>query len=233
MPTLPDPSGSGETHPDVTDDLPAWRAHIRALAAAASGITQATAAWDAVSDSYCDTDGWPIDEKGYADGKVARDAAAWKQVEVFLDHGPEVLAGVRAAARGTDYVEGPISEDLSRLRGIDTTLARASQIRHGWDQVVALVDASPPGAREVYVSRAQEIRNSEGWHYATELEYQGAALARAAEHLASRPENDRTAAADRVQAALARSAPDAPAAATAPAPTPPAMSDPPATRRSR
>jgi len=85
----------------ATDHL-AWRQHVPALASAAAGIRQASDAWDAVSDSFCDHDGWPIDEKGYADGKVTRDAEAWKHVEVFLAHGPEVLAGVRAAANGAD-----------------------------------------------------------------------------------------------------------------------------------
>ncbi|MBK3534793.1 hypothetical protein JHN55_28450 [Streptomyces sp. MBT56] len=210
----------------------AWRQHVPALAAAATGIGQASDAWDAVSDSFCGTDNWPIDEKGYADGKVKRDAEAWKHVEVFLAHGPEVLAGVRAVASGADYVEGPISEDLRRLRGIDTSLERAGQIRHEWDQVLALMDASQPGSREMYASRAEEIRNSEGWHYADELSYQGPALARAGDYLANRVDTDQPPQTERAQVALARSTPGNCGTPPASPPAPPA-SNPAAPRRSR
>ncbi|MGW6207463.1 hypothetical protein ACWF9B_27985 [Streptomyces sp. NPDC055089] len=210
----------------------AWRQHVPALASAAAGIRQASDAWDAVSDSFCDHYGWPIDEKGYADGKVKRDAEAWKHVEVFLAHGPEVLAGVRAAASGADYVEGPISEDLRRLRGIDTTLERAGQIRHEWDQVMELMDYSLPGSREIYANQAQEIRNSEGWHYADELVFQGPALARAAGYLANRADPDRPAQAERANVALARSTSSNRGTSPASPPAPPA-SNPTPPRRSR
>ncbi|MER5970378.1 hypothetical protein ABT112_11700 [Streptomyces sp. NPDC002055] len=210
----------------------AWRQHVPALDSAAAGIRQASDAWDAISDSFCGTDNWPVDEKGYADGKVKRDAEAWKHVEVFLAHGPEVLAGVRAAASGADYVEGPISEDLRRLRGIDTTLERAGQIRHEWDQVMALMDACLPGSLEIYASEAQEIRNSEGWHYADELSFQGPALARAGDYLASREDPDQPSQAQRAHAALARSTSGNRGAPPASPPAPP-VSNPAAPRRSR
>jgi hypothetical protein len=207
-------------------------APLQALAAAAHGIRQASDAWDAVSDSFCDEDGWPVDEEGYADGKVERDAAAWQHVEVFLAHGPEVLAGVRAAAHGADYVEGPISEDLRRLRGIEDTLDRAGQIRREWDEVMALMDASLPGSRETYASQAQEIRNAEGWHYADELSGQGLVLVRVAEFLADRTDADPPAQNGRVQAALARSTSGNRGAPIPPPPAPSAPKPPPA-RRSR
>ncbi|WP_369392821.1 hypothetical protein AB5J72_38510 [Streptomyces sp. CG1] len=225
------PASHGSQPPATTEHL-AWRQHLPALASAAAGITQASDAWDAVSDSFCDHDGWPLDEKGYADGKVTRDAEAWKHVEVFLDHGPEVLAGVRAAASGADYVEGPISEDLRRLRGIDTTLERAGQIRHEWDQVMALMEGSMPGSREIYASRAQEIRNSEGWHYAHELSFQGPALARAGDYVANPMDPGQPSQTERAQVALARSTSANRGAPPASPPAPPA-SNAPAPRRSR
>ncbi|WP_413252927.1 hypothetical protein [Streptomyces brevispora] len=224
-PDSPTPSG---TQPLTTGDQLAWRQHIPALASAALGINQASDAWDAVSDSFCDQDGWPIDEEGYADGKVKRDAEAWNHVEVFLAHGPEVLAGVRAAANGTDYVEGPITEDLRRLRGIDTSLTRAAQLQNEWDQVIALMDASLPGSRKLYEDRAREIRNSEGWYYADELASQGPALVRAADYLANRSDTGQPSHTERVHVALARStteghqtSPASPPAPPAPPPTPP------------
>ncbi|MEW1660589.1 hypothetical protein [Streptomyces sp. NPDC093707] len=229
MPTTPT---SPEGQPAAPTNQPAWQQHVPALASAAAGISRASDAWDALSDSLCGHDGWPIDRKGYADGKVKRNAEAWKHVEVFLDYGPEVLAGVRAAANGADYVEGPVSEDLWRLRGIDATLERAGQIRHEWDQVMALMDASLPGSREIYESRAQEIRNSEGWRYANELSFQVPALARAADYLARRADPDQPGQAERAQVALARSTCGNRGAAPVSPPAPPASNSP-APRRSR
>lgn len=226
---MPEISAPHEDQPSSTSDHLAWRQHIPALAAAAAGIRQASDDWDAVSDSFCDRDGWPIDGS-YDDGKVKRDAEAWKHVEVFLTHGPEVLAGVRAAASGTDYVDGPISEDLRRLRGIDTNLERAGQIRHEWDDVLALMDASQPGSRELYVSRAEEIRNADGWHYADELSYQGPALARAGDYLVRRADTDQSPQTERTQVALARSAPGNRSTPAASPPAPPAPNPPPAHR---
>lgn len=223
---MPEISAPHEDQPASTSDHLAWRQHIPALAAAADGIRQASDAWDAVSDSLCDRDGWPIDGS-YDDGKVKRDAEAWKHVEDFLTHGPEVLAGVRAAASGADYVEGPISEDLRRLRGIDTSLVRAGQIRNEWDQVLALMEASQPGSRELYVDRAEEIRNAEGWHYADELSYQGPALARAGDYLAHRADTNQPPQTERTQVALARSAPGNRGTPAASPPVPPAPNPPP------
>ncbi|MFJ4868576.1 hypothetical protein [Streptomyces sp. NPDC088757] len=225
MTTSPSSSAPAENRPPTVADRREWRRHLPALASAAAGINHASNAWDAVSDSFCDQDGWPVDEKGYADGKVKRDAEAWKHVEVFLDHGPEVLAVVRAAADSSDYAEGPISEDLYRLRRIDATLEQADQLRHEWDQIMALMDASQPGSLQLYQESAEEHRNAEGWHYAHELSNQGPALVRAAEYLADRKDAEQPSHTERAQVALIRSAPgnrrtpsDAPPAAPAPNP---------------
>ncbi|MFE1764675.1 hypothetical protein ACFW81_10695 [Streptomyces angustmyceticus] len=230
MSTSPTSASAANRSPAITDHL-AWRLRLPALASAAAGIERASDAWDAVSDSFCDRDGWPIDDEGYADGRVKRDAEAWKHVEVFLAHGPEVLAGVRAAASGADYVEGPVSEDLRRLRGIDSTLERAGQLRHEWDQIMALMDASLPGSRKIYESRAERIRNADGWRYADELSFQGPALVRAADYLADRADYDQLSQTERARVALARSVagnrgalPASPSAPPAPAPTAPGRS---------
>ncbi|MFF2539525.1 hypothetical protein [Streptomyces cyaneofuscatus] len=205
----------------------AWRQHVPALASASAGIKQAEDARDAVSDYFCDHDGWPVDEKGYAGGKVVRDAQAWKHVEVFLAHGPEVLAGVRAAATGADYLGGPISEDLRRLSSIDAALKRAGQIQREWDDVMTIMDGSLPGTRALYESRAQEVRNAEGWHDAHELSLHGPALVRAAEYVTARPEPEQPSQPERARVALKRSASGTSTAPPTPPPVPPAPSAPP------
>ncbi|MFG2816179.1 hypothetical protein [Streptomyces sp. NPDC048410] len=223
---------TGPTQDERPSDPAPWRRHLPALSAAAAGIRQASDDWDAVSDSFCDEEGWPLDEKGYADGKVKRDAEAWKHAEVFLDHGPEVLAGLRSAASGPDYVQGPISDDLRRLRGIDTVLERAKQLRHEWDQVMVLMEASQPGSLQLYQQQAEEHRNAEGRRYADELSYQGPALVRAAEYLADSVGPRQSTQNARTRAALNRTTPDAPGLPPVP-PAVPSTASPPAPGRSR
>ncbi|MEU7510657.1 hypothetical protein AB0B13_01410 [Streptomyces sp. NPDC042898] len=226
MPVSPDSLSPAENQPPTAIDHLAWRRHIPALASAIAGIRQAADAWDAVSDSFCDVDGWPVNEQGYEDSKVKRDAEAWRHVEVFLDHGPEVLAGVRAAARGDDCVEGPISEDLRRLHGIDTTLEQAGKLQHEWDQVMALMDASLPGSRKLYESQAEEERNADGWHYADELSIRGPALVRAADYLVGRADTEQSSRTERARVALTRSASGGHGNLPASPPTPPPTGSP-------
>ncbi|MFH9761663.1 hypothetical protein ACH4MJ_05935 [Streptomyces anulatus] len=223
---------SGDNQPSQATDPLAWRRHLPALASAAAGINEACDAWDAVSDSLCDADGWPLDDKVYGDGKVKRDAEAWKHAEVFLDHGPEVLAGVRAAADGPDYVEGPISDDLRRIRGIDTILLRAQELRHEWADVMALMDGSQPSVLHLYQERAEEHRNTEGWHYSHELGSKGPALVRVGEYLAHRADTERPTQTERARVALTRSTHNTAAVSPASTQVPPA-SHPPAPCRSR
>ncbi|MFD8012249.1 hypothetical protein [Streptomyces sp. NPDC058955] len=226
MSVSPSSPAPAENQPAAASVDLAWRRHIPALAAAVAGIRQASDAWDSVSDSFCDTDGWPVDDDGYEDGKVKRDAEAWQHVEVFLDHGPEVLAGVRTTARSADYAEGPISEDLRWLRGIDATLEHAGQLQHEWDQILALMDASMPGSRKLYENRAKEERNADGWHYADELAIRGPALVRAADHLSRRADAEHSAHTTRARAALARSASGIRGTPPASPPAPPAPGTP-------
>ncbi|ANZ14835.1 hypothetical protein O1L44_02495 [Streptomyces noursei] len=233
MPTSPGSPATPDGPPQDASERAAWKVRVQDLASAADGITQASDQWDAVSDSYRNKGGWPVDKTGYAGGKVARDAAAWEHVETFLAHGPEVLAGVRAAATAADYLDSPISNDLQRLRGIDSVLERAAAHRHEWDQVSALITGCESGhTRETYLERAREIRNSEGWRYADELSYSGRALAKVADHLTDRIGVEQPAPTERVQAALARSASGQRGASPAPPPAS-AASVTPATRRSR
>ncbi|MFB6838930.1 hypothetical protein [Streptomyces sp. NPDC056361] len=226
MSASPSSPTSAENRQSAATDHLAWRRHVPALASATAGIKRASDAWDAVSGSFCDHDGWPVDEQGYEDGKVKRDAEVWNHVEVFIAHGPEVLAGVRAAARGADYVEGPVSEDLRWLRGIDTTLERAGRLQREWDQVMALMDASLPGSRKLYESQAEENRNADGWHYADELSIRGPALVRAADYLADRADPEQSSRTERARVALARSASGQSGTLPASPPAPPAPGPP-------
>ncbi|GAV38220.1 hypothetical protein [Streptomyces acidiscabies] len=232
MSAAPGSSGVPDRQSHDGDARAAWRVRVQALTSAADGIRRASAQGDAISDPYRQENSRSVGEAGCARTKAARDAAAWEHVETFLAHGPDVLAGVRAAARPADYLDGPISADLRSLWDVESALKRADTLRHEWDQVIALMEGSMPGSRKLYEERALEIRNSEGRRYADELGYSGAALARAADHLTDRIDVDQPARPTRVQAAVARSATGqhgAPAAS----PSAPAASSSSAARRSR
>ncbi|MEV5603411.1 hypothetical protein AB0L33_18420 [Streptomyces sp. NPDC052299] len=207
------------------------RIQIQALGKAAAGLARVTADWDDISGTLCDAAGWPIDDTVYADGKVARDTAAWTHVETFLAHGPHVLAHIRSTVTQRDFECGPVSTDLRRIGMIDTTLEEAQRIQTEWEQVISLMDGSLPGSRALYEDEALEVRNSEGWHYADELREQGPALVRVAGHFADRADAEHRAENLRQAAALHRSAPDAYTVPTASPAVPP--TSPPAPRRGR
>jgi hypothetical protein len=47
--------------------------------------------WDAVSDSFCDEQGFPLDEDAYGNRQAQRDAQAWLPFERFLFYGPAAI----------------------------------------------------------------------------------------------------------------------------------------------
>ncbi|MEY9846383.1 hypothetical protein ABH940_003470 [Streptacidiphilus sp. BW17] len=209
-----------------------WQVRVRALTAAADGIEEALAAWDAVSDSLCDDQGWPIDDAAYEAGKITRDARAWAHVETFLALGPVLLSDVQGLLVDGDLADGPLSEDLRRMSGIGTTLTRAAAVREEWEQVVALMDGLMPGLTQADAMEADIARNEDGWPYAQELADNGRAFAAAAEKLTDRMTAQLTPDHQRTRAALARSGAAAPAP-SASGPATPAASPARAARRSR
>lgn len=170
-------------------------------------------------DSFCDADGWPVDVAGYEQGKAARDTAAWEPVETFLAHGPAVLAEVRGAVTTADYLGSPINEDLARLRGIDSGLARAGQIRSVWEHAEALVGGLPRvRGRCTSSGPASSATRGLALRRRTHLQRRGVDQGSSV-HLTGRIGADRPAPGPRVQAALSRSA----ATPTAASPTSPIL----------
>ncbi|WP_441247375.1 hypothetical protein [Kitasatospora sp. McL0602] len=181
---------------------------VRILESATEGINEALASWDAVSDSLCDEDGWPLDQVAYEDRLVARDAAAWEHAEVFLLHAPSVVDAARENLRAADP-SGALHPNLWRnVRETEKALAQAAELGRECEQSEAL--AEPPGVpRTLYVERARELRNSEGWHYTLELATHAGGLGYAAEAIRPAPAAEHS---PQNQAALARSAPSTAAA---------------------
>lgn len=138
---------------------------------------------------------------------------------------------MKATTTGADYLHGPISADLREFRIVDSVLARAAMMRSGWEDAASELATAPPGPREIYLERARRLRNADGWRYADELGYDGAALARVAAHLTDRIGTEQPLPARRVQAALTRSAFRPRSTTATPAPTPPALTPAPSAER--
>lgn len=66
-------------------------AGIEQVATAVAAGKRVLAEWDAISDSLCDADHWPLDER-YDLRQQQRDAEMWALFAPFLDHGPALVA---------------------------------------------------------------------------------------------------------------------------------------------
>ncbi|MEU5833032.1 hypothetical protein ABZ820_04980 [Streptomyces diacarni] len=130
--------------------------------------------WDAVSDSLCDANHEPLDER-YDTRQHQRDAEAWAAFEPFLDHGPELLAQAEMDfhALHQDY-ENPDFETIRRRRSQLTALHHAVEggrrERDTWQYADEMILRDHPRGPE-FRHRAEILRNAEGWHYALSFAY--------------------------------------------------------------
>lgn len=130
---------------------------------------QALADWDAVSDSLCDENHEPLDER-YDIRQHQRDAEAWAAFEPFLDHGPQLLAQAEEDLRALhqDY-ENPDINTIARRRSQLTALHNAVEAgrkeRAAWEYANEMILRHHPRGPE-FRRRAEILRNAEGWHYA-------------------------------------------------------------------
>ncbi|MDJ1132005.1 hypothetical protein [Streptomyces iconiensis] len=142
---------------------------LAAIPEAAGRGRKALEDWDAVSDSLCDANHEPLDDR-YDAREHQRDAEAWAAFEPFLDHGPELLAQAEEDFRALhqDY-ENPDFETIARRRSQLTALHEAveggRQERAAWEYAEEMVLPDHPKSAE-FRHRAEILRNAEGWHYA-------------------------------------------------------------------
>lgn len=145
--------------------LPRYRQAVEAvrepaLAEAHWRARRALEDWDAVSDSYCDEQGFPVDEDAYGIRQARRDADAWRQFEVFLFHGRSAIDRAQAAAGRSDVQPAVADRWRYQLRALDDALAEGRQIRDAWmpQLVDRLAVADAAGFND-----AVDTRNAEGW----------------------------------------------------------------------
>ncbi|MFB7672671.1 hypothetical protein ACFC26_14800 [Kitasatospora purpeofusca] len=85
-----------------------------AVAAAARGIQQAMADWDAVNDSFSDENGTVVDTDGWNTRIVKRDLAAWQNFTAVLRYGGAFLFHTRRFAR-PDAKDAGLAHDWREL----------------------------------------------------------------------------------------------------------------------
>ncbi|MFE7318264.1 hypothetical protein ACFU7T_34985 [Streptomyces sp. NPDC057555] len=164
------------------------QARIEHLAVALAAGEHVLAEWDAVSNSLCDADHWPLDDR-YGLRQQQRDSEMWAQFAPFLDYGPALLAHAEETLPLLDPTGPDAGRWRYRLRVLSDTLDAGAQVEANLQFVADALVPDHPGAKEVF-DRAIAERNAEGWDCAlTWMDNAGALvdLARAEQRLGRSP----------------------------------------------
>ncbi|WP_406220706.1 hypothetical protein [Streptomyces decoyicus] len=116
-------------------------------------------AWDAISDSLADEQGWPLDDETYGLRVQRRDAGVWDQFEVFVNHGRALIDRVtKHLDELPDQIpRGPAERLLSAMSGV---LECGNSAIASWEEDISrLGDHYPPEAFEYAVAE----RNADAW----------------------------------------------------------------------
>lgn len=147
--------------PDTREEL------LAAIPEAAARGRRALAEWDAISDSLCDDNHQPLDER-YDHRMRQRDAEAWEAFAPFLDHGHQLLDQTEEDFRSLHSdLQNPDIETITRHRTQLTALRGAIEggrrERAAWQAASGMILLDQPGGEET-LRRTQTLRNAEGWH---------------------------------------------------------------------
>lgn len=174
---------------------------IEQLAAAVNAGERVLAEWDAVSDSLCDADHWPLDER-YDLRQRRRDAEMWAQFAPFLDYGPALVARAEETLPLLDPDDRAEGRWPYRLRVLREVLEGAARVQAEFEAVADALVPEHPRA-EAALAKAVTERDAEGWYYAVTWMENGGVLVEMAR--AERGQQDRPARSTRAEAARARS----------------------------
>ncbi|MGW3183240.1 hypothetical protein ACWDD9_28590 [Kitasatospora sp. NPDC001119] len=195
-----------------------WKARSEAVAEVVLGLQD-------LSDALVGEHPWSDDRDRRVqdfESEHDRNRRAWWHIEVLLDTGPYVVAGIRSATRIEDHLDPLVGPDLRRLHTVEEALAHLQEIQDGWLAAQAALTGEPhelaPAQR-----RTDNLRNQEAWPFAQWLAH--GPLPALVKHFTRRigtPAPDRD---QQMKAALARASnlpvqppPAAPATTAAPPP---------------
>ncbi|MFI2369855.1 hypothetical protein [Streptomyces sp. NPDC018833] len=179
-------------------------ARIEHVAMAVDAGERVLAEWDAISDSLCDADHWPLDER-YDLRQQQRDAEMWAQFAPFLDHGPALVAHAEETLPFLDPKDRADGRWPYRLRVLSEALEGGARVQADFEAVTGVLLPGHSRAEAAFAKAVVE-RNAEGWHYSLTWMENGGALvemARAEQALRGHPHRPQQSA--QVQAAHARS----------------------------
>ncbi|MGY4968340.1 hypothetical protein ACWGCC_03795 [Streptomyces nigrescens] len=154
-------SASLAAHVLTTELLPhhhyaAHRLRTDQVAAALDAGQQALDAWDAVSDSLADEQGFPLDDDVYGRRVQQRDAEVWEQFQIYLDHGAALLDTTEAHLAKQHHVD----RQLMVMRGL---LQRGHDDVALWRQEFARVRKAPEPQRDTLYAQVVAERNADAW----------------------------------------------------------------------
>ncbi|MFI0942767.1 hypothetical protein [Streptomyces sp. NPDC021020] len=195
-----------------------------ALHAAHQRAREALADWDAVSDSLCDEQGFPLDDDAYGIRQAQRDADAWAPFETFLHHGAAALDHAGTLLPTLPVPAATAGRWRYELRALKDALAEGTHIRDLWEsRLIAIVARRDDPNRWRVFNDALDDRNAEGWS-AVDVFIEHAPVLQVIENAARRHTAADTA---RVNAARARSTTAVPEPTPSPRLRPPEPPSPP------
>ncbi|MEV0372590.1 hypothetical protein AB0I10_22615 [Streptomyces sp. NPDC050636] len=200
------------------------QARIEHLADSVAAGERALAEWDAVSDSLCDADHWPLDDR-YGLRQQQRDAEMWAQFGPFLDHGPALLAHAEETLPLLDARDRAAGRWPDRMRAVRGALEAGARVQADFRATSDALLPDHPRSKAAFAEAVAE-RNAEGWDCAlTWMQNAGALVDMARAERALQRGAERSSRSARAEAARARSplaARESPAATEASATLPPA-----------
>ncbi|GHC74398.1 hypothetical protein RFN57_25785 [Streptomyces violaceochromogenes] len=193
------PAVAGRLLPRYEQAVRAARVEQGAVAVAAG--ERVLAEWDAIADSLCDADHWPLDER-YDLRQQQRDGEMWALFAPFLDHGPALVAHAEEMLPFLDPQDRAEGRWPYRLRVLREALEGGARVQADFEFVTGALLPDHPRAGAAF-ARALVERNTEGWHYSLTWMESGGVLVDMARAERGRPVKSQQSA--QVQAARARS----------------------------
>ncbi|MFJ8795108.1 hypothetical protein [Streptomyces sp. NPDC102462] len=176
-------------------------ARVEQVAVAVAASERVLAEWDAISDSLCDTDHWPLDER-YDLRQQQRDAEMWALFAPFLDYGPALVAHAEEMLPFLDPQDRAEGRWQYRLRVLREALEGGARVQADFEFVTGALLPGHPRAGAALAKSVVE-RNAEGWHYSLTWMESSGVLVEMAQAERGRPVRSPQSA--QVQAARARS----------------------------